>query len=331
MSLSDQHARSLLALSRYTGREVGAAFLREPREHCPEVNLEVIHSLAEGIFKPAGSPYALCVWSRSAARADTEVYPDQVTTQPDGTWSMDYAMKGNDPLSATNQSLFACMRDAVPLLVIVTTRPKTAPGGARYRIFGLAIIERFDEGVHRFSLRGGALSVAAAIDPVIGPEAGVRTYLQGRVATPFVRLAEPRGQYVASRDARDRAFRDTILDTYRQQCCVCQSFFKLREPAGTSLIEAQAAHIIPVGEQGPDDPRNGLSLCPRHHWAFDAGLFTVTDGRSVRVSPAVKRAQRQHFNLEEYDGERLVGASDECFLPAPEALEWHRQHRFRAA
>ena len=73
----------------------------------------------------------------------------------------------------------------------------------------------------------------------------------------------------------------------------------------------------PCKSTGPDDPRNGLSLCPRHHWAFDAGLFTVTDGRSVRVSPAVQRAQRQRFDLEEYDGERLVGASDECFLPAP--------------
>jgi hypothetical protein len=39
----------------------------------------------------------------------------------------------------------------------------------------------------------------------------------------------------------------------------------------------QAAHIVPKNKNGTDDPRNGLTLCRAHHWAFDAGLFTPSN------------------------------------------------------
>ncbi len=99
-----------------------------------------------------------------------------------------------------------------------------------------------------------------------------------------------------------------MLDEYRGQCAVCQAKFLF-----------------------PDDPRNGLSLCPRHHWAFDEGLFTVTDAVTVRVSPAVLRAERRRFDLEEYDGESLVAPAHEICRPHEEAIGWHRKRVFRAA
>lgn len=102
-------------------------------------------------------------------------------------------------------------------------------------------------------------------------------------------------------------------------------------PDGEPVIEAEASHIIPIERQGPDDPRNGLSLCRRHHWAFDRGLFTVTDGLLVRVSVAVQRAERRRFDLEEYGGEAIHRPSRDSCLPEPAALDWHRGNVFRAA
>jgi putative restriction endonuclease len=112
---------------------------------------------------------------------------------------------------------------------------------------------------------------------------------------------------------------------------VCGALFVLRESGRGTLVEAEAAHIIPVRENGPDDPRNGMSLCPRHHWAFDAGLFTVTAGFLVRLSPAVARAERRKFDLEEYDGEPISRPVRESCVPDSRALEWHQDRVFRAA
>jgi putative restriction endonuclease len=104
--------------------------------------------------------------------------------------------------------------------------------------------------------------------------------------------------------------------------------FILREKE-TVLCEAEAAHIIPVQKKGPDDIRNALSLCKRHHWAFDAGLFTVSDANEVLVSPAVRRAERQKLDLEEYDGEGTAGPTTPICRPDTGALSWHRLNLYR--
>lgn len=44
----------------------------------------------------------------------------------------------------------------------------------------------------------------------------------------------------------------------------------------------QVAHICGKGEDGSDDPRNGLVLCANHHRAFDEYLFSV-DPSSLRI------------------------------------------------
>jgi HNH endonuclease len=326
----DQRARAFLLLSRFTGAEVTSQFLRATRDHFPAAGLPTLHSLAQGIFKPAGDRYTLCVWSRSAAGGDTEVYPDVFHMQPDGSWAMEYAAMTGPLDSATNRSLFACMKDKVPLMVIVTSRRSGLPGGARYRILGPAILEDFDPSTRRFSLRGCTDLVAERSSPREHIEDAAVISLRNQLVCEFqVRESRPRQQ--AYRDQRNRAFRRIILDEYRCLCAVCQSKFLLREPGQNDLVEAEAAHIISVNNQGPDDPRNGISLCKRHHWAFDNGLFTVTDALAINVSPAVKRAERRRFDLEEYDGEQLVPPTNQPCRPHERALHWHQERVFRRA
>ncbi len=327
----EERARALLYLSRYIGTEVPAAFLQKTSEHCPPAGIPHIHSLQEGIYKPKGSPHAFCIWGRSAVGGASPVYPDALHVDEDGTWRMDYAPKEGGLESAVNRSLFKLIEDNLPVLVIATSRSKEAPGGARYRILGLAMIETYDERSGVFVLRGASPAVLAGLRTAQPDEDELaRVEIREQLILPMT-LGEPRAVYTTSRAVRSRAFGSIVLDEYRRQCCVCGSLFFLREPGGGAVVEAEAAHIIPVSEKGPDDPRNGMSLCRRHHWAFDAGLFTVTAGLLVRLSPAVARAERRKFDLEEYDGEPVSRPARESCVPDLRALDWHLARVFRAA
>ncbi len=114
-----------------------------------------------------------------------------------------------------------------------------------------------------------------------------------------------------------------LLHGYDFTCAVCGMKFRLGE-----LVEATAAHIVPKRQDGTDDPRNGLSLCRTHHWAFDAGVFTVSDKYRVDLSPAVKRAETANFGLVDMAGKPLLPPQNEALKAHPDALAWHRANVF---
>lgn len=325
---TEKRVRAIIALSKYIGVDVTSEFLRKTSEHYQQAGIPITHNLAEGIYKPAHDKYAFCIWSRSAAGRDRQIYEDVFRPQTDGSWTMLYAAKQGSLDSASNKSLFACMNDKVPVLVIVTSRPHTHPSGARYRIIGPAIIESFDSRSRKFSIHGSSEGLYDYIGTYQTPFETAISALRASLIMPF-QAREPHSRYKVEREARDRAFRSIVLEEYRCQCTVCQSKFLLKQPSGDPLIEAEAGHIIPVGKEGPEDPRNGLSFCKRHHWAFDSGLFTILDSKIVRVSPSVLKAERHRFDLEEYDGEPLIGPATEACRPAEEALHWHQKMIFK--
>ena len=61
-------------------------------------------------------------------------------------------------------------------------------------------------------------------------------------------------------------FRAKVLKIHGSICSCCNI-------AMEELIEA--AHIIPVENNGNDNAENGIPLCPTHHTAFDNFLFTI--------------------------------------------------------
>ena len=61
-------------------------------------------------------------------------------------------------------------------------------------------------------------------------------------------------------------FKFQVLKRYGGACALC-------DLALPELLEA--AHLVPKGCNGVDDPRNGLVLCPTHHRAFDAGFIGI--------------------------------------------------------
>lgn len=120
---------------------------------------------------------------------------------------------------------------------------------------------------------------------------------------------------VAQRLVRNVAFRDTILEAYERTCAVCGVPLSIED-----LTELQAAHIVAVSEQGPDDPRNGLSLCVRHHWAFDHGVFTLTDDLEVQ---SFLDGADPHGELE--DGAGINAPDRERQRPHPFYVRHHRE------
>jgi hypothetical protein len=324
----EQRTKAILELAKFTGVDVSADFLKNTSEHFAQAGIPRIHSLIEGIYKPAGENYAFSVLSQSAILKDHEIYPDEVTFQADGSWTFQYSAKKTPLEAEPNKSLFACLEDNVPVLVVVKVTHGSQEG-ARYRILGPALIEGFDPGSRRFIMRGASAPLVDQVIRYSSLESAALIDIRSRLIMPFG-MGQIRESYISDKEAREKAFRRILLEEYRAQCAVCQSKFLLRDEGKATLVEADAAHIISVSAAGPDDPRNGLSLCRRHHWAFDEGLFTVTDAMMVKVSPAVLRAERRRFDLEEYDSESLVAPAHEICRPHEDAIHWHQKQKFRA-
>ena len=97
-------------------------------------------------------------------------------------------------------------------------------------------------------------------------------------------------------------FRMSVLKRYGPCCAVC-------DVAAPELLEA--AHIIPVGSDGSDDPRNGLVLCRNHHRAFDLGLFCIDPSGAVVIADSAGPADI---------GLRKLSLAALPQQPAPEAL-----------
>lgn len=97
---------------------------------------------AKGIYKPAGSPYALSVRSMLSSP-----YADKTVERfPDGSWRFLYFQENVDPASVsaeyTNRALLQCRRDSVPLGAMV----QRCSGPTQYEVLGLALVTDWEEG-----------------------------------------------------------------------------------------------------------------------------------------------------------------------------------------
>ena len=90
------------------------------------------------------------------------------------------------------------------------------------------------------------------------------------------------------------AFRAAVISRYgERRCCLCD--------APPEVIEA--AHIVPVSDDGSDWGGNGLLLCRNHHALYDLGRWCL-DPEHLEVVPAlghdltslqVKRSNVRHL------------------------------------
>lgn len=312
-----ERSRIFRAVAPYFGKVLPAAFFQDANRSVPGVVR--LHNLASGIFKPKDSSYALCITSMLSSP-----YHDQVFYNPDRTWWMHYSPKSGGMEQAANVALIRCMTDQQPLLVAKQVSDKHHRDGSRYRLLGLGYVEHFDAVTNLFRIRGlewieisTVLGLGLSDDLI---ETALR--LESLEAwAPFV--AEDRAVYQVSRERRDTAFAGIVLDNYGQTCAVTGQRF--HSPFHT---EADGAHIIGRAVRGTDDPRNGIALSKSVHWAFDRGVFTVSDQYEVVIHPKARHANIANFPLLEMDRRRIALPKDNYYWPHAEALAWHKAEVF---
>jgi putative restriction endonuclease len=126
------------------------------------------------------------------------------------------------------------------------------------------------------------------------------------------------------RKARDRAFRNKILEQYGYRCAFTGR--KFVSPLGEMVLGLDAAHVVPVSDNGSDHPANGLALTKDLHWAFDRGLIGVADDRTILVPTSVSTLPGNEF-LRHLHGQPIREARDGNLRVMEEALAWHRNNR----
>ncbi len=124
-------------------------------------------------------------------------------------------------------------------------------------------------------------------------------------------------------------FRNSVLQAYGHGCAVCD--FSIEFPQGT-WPALQAAHIRWHSHDGPDDIRNGLSLCVMHHELFDRGIFTITgQTKGLKVVVAERLLESgPSAQLSEFHEQPLARTPwTRSEQPARTSLEWHNENVFQ--
>ncbi len=301
----------------YYGKIVTPTFLRKTSEYIP--GIERVHPLIEGIYKPKWSDHAL-----SIASMKINPYADKLKYLPDGRWTIKYSAKKGGPDKAANKGLFNCLINKEPVIVLEQLSTKTSKQGTQYRLMGLGLIYDYDPASDLFDIHHVDFAtleqVSNGTDDEIFIASALREFTLEKF-NPFV--SEDKAIYTVAKQKRDQAFKDVVLDQYDYKCAATGVKYH-----SENLIEAQAAHIISKSNKGSDDPRNGITLSRTAHWAFDTGMFTISDQFEIVVHPKANLASTNKFPILDMNGEQINLPSDENYYPHKEALDWHRKEVF---
>lgn len=272
---------------------------------------------AKGIYKPEGWAYTL-----SVRQVLNGPYPDREPLfRADGAWLYCYFQENSDPAERdnayTNRGLMACLRDRVPVGVLLQVAPKP---GVRYRVLGVALVAGWDAGY--FFLEGFNANGAAHTPGVEAERETLLGEAEREVATEeelFAETADTAGDL----DARRRvmaaivrrqgrgAFRAALLTANERRCAV----------TGCDVEAAlQAAHILPYRGPHSNEVTNGLLLRADIHTLFDLGYLAIeTAYMRLRLAP--------HLTTTVYgslDGTPLRLPREPSAKPNRAALDEHR-------
>ncbi|NES88854.1 HNH endonuclease, partial [Okeania sp. SIO2B9] len=123
---------------------------------------------------------------------------------------------------------------------------------------------------------------------------------------------------------RDSIFRKAVVHTYNYKCAFCG--MKLSMSINQNIVDG--AQIKPFAKFYDNRIDNGISLCKNHHWAFDKGLFTITDDYKIIVSNNFLEESPNSKPMKEFNSNQLWLPNEKESFPRIEALQWHRQNIF---
>jgi len=125
-------------------------------------------------------------------------------------------------------------------------------------------------------------------------------------------------QVLTNKKLRDHRFRNRILKAYDGFCAITK--VKIADYKGN--YEAQAAHILPVANNGPDIVSNGLALSNTVHWMFDRHLISVDQNYKLLV--AETKIPDKYMDLIEPASNGILLPQDSGKRPNQAFLEEHR-------
>lgn len=128
-----------------------------------------------------------------------------------------------------------------------------------------------------------------------------------------------RATMLVSRKVRDAKFRRAVLHVYEGRCALTG----MRLVNGGGRLETEAAHIMSVGDGGPDAVNNGIALSGTVHWMFDRGLIGLSDSGDILLSSKIN--DREGVEKMIYPNRRARWPSAPAYCPHPRYLAWHRE------
>jgi putative restriction endonuclease len=128
-----------------------------------------------------------------------------------------------------------------------------------------------------------------------------------------------RATILVNRKFRDARFRRAVLHVYEGRCALTG----MRLVNGGGRLETEAAHIMGVGDGGPDAVNNGIALSGTVHWMFDRGLIGLSDSGTILLSSKIN--DREGVEKMIYLDRRARWPSSPAHRPHPRYLAWHRE------
>ncbi|MFG1481472.1 HNH endonuclease [Halobacteriovorax sp. HFRX-2_2] len=142
----------------------------------------------------------------------------------------------------------------------------------------------------------------------------------GKIKSPFIGVKSKKSK-ITQTETRDNSlqttFRSQALFHYKHQCAI-----KKTSITHENKYCLDAAHIVPWSKGGTFHVANSLLLSKDLHWAFDLGLFSISDEYKVVLSSKVD----QDSPLAKYNKVSISVPSNANAQPLKEALKWHREN-----
>jgi putative restriction endonuclease len=165
-----------------------------------------------------------------------------------------------------------------------------------------------------------SLTFSVAVEDALALNVGVEVSPMAEDA-----IAEIRRGYITAvvrRRIHQAAFRERVIDAYREQCALC----RLKHD---ELLDA--AHILPDADpDGEPVVPNGIALCTLHHAAFDHFFLSVRPDYVIEIRRAVlseRDGPMLRHGLQGIHGQRIQLPSRVDLRPSRELLG-QRHQRF---
>jgi putative restriction endonuclease len=124
---------------------------------------------------------------------------------------------------------------------------------------------------------------------------------------------------------RNGLFKKLVPFAYNQTCAF--TGWKVQTSSGLSLVDA--CHIKPFSICKEDFIKNGISLSPNIHRAFDRGMLGVDDEYRILVSKQIIENNEGSNSLKKLEGQMIILPEKELHYPGQEYLLWHRKNCFK--